>query len=709
MADSIRILHVDDEPDLGELTATLLEREDDRFDVESEAAVEAAVERLGSAAEPAFDCVVSDYDMPGMNGIEFLEVVRESHPELPFILFTGKGSEEIASEAISAGVTDYLQKKPGSEQYQLLANRIGNYVERARARSERQRHLNAIETAREGIGILDDTERFVYVNDAYADLYGYDPEELLGEHWRILYRDEDVPKIRDEVLPNVDAKGFWRGETVGLRADGSTFVEDHSLSRTAEGGLVCTVRDITERKERERQLREKTVRLEALFERSPDMINIHDASGTILDVNQRFCEALDAAPEEIVGRNICDVDENVEAEELSEILSGIEVDDRLAVETEFRRTDGSTFPAEVHVRRLNIRDRDRFVVITRDITERKQYERKHRTERRFVESMLDSILDLFYAVDTEGRLLRWNERVAELTGYSEERLDGIPVKELLADEEADEIAAHIRTVIEERRPLRTEATVRTRDGERIYELSGCPFEDPEGGLLGVVGIGRDITAQKRQEIQLKRQNERLDAFASTITHDLRNPLSTAQGYLELAREDGDPAHFEQIEHSLDRMDRIVGDVLWLAREGKEIGSMEVVDLGESVEAAWAVVGGDDSPTTLEVDRSLDGVEADPDRLRQLLENVLANAIEHGGDAVWVEPVPGGFAIGDNGPGIPATDSERVFDRGYSTAEDGTGIGLAIVREIAEAHGWESTVEQRDGGTRFEFTHVDRRG
>jgi DNA-binding NtrC family response regulator len=106
--DAIHVLHVDDEPEFAEMAATFLEREDDRFAVETAAT---ASEGLAHLADEGVDCVVSDHDLPDRTGIEFLEAVREQHPDLPFVLYTGKGSEEVASDAISAGVTDYLQKE----------------------------------------------------------------------------------------------------------------------------------------------------------------------------------------------------------------------------------------------------------------------------------------------------------------------------------------------------------------------------------------------------------------------------------------------------------------------------------------------------------------------------------------------------------------------------------------------------------------------
>jgi PAS domain S-box-containing protein len=127
----IRVLHVDDEQALAELGAEMLHREDDRFSVATAGSASEGADRL---AADDFDCIVSDYDMPGQNGIEFLETVRDEYPDVPFMLYTGKGSEEVASKALSTGATDYLQKGSGTDQYKLLANRIRNAVEQSRTR-----------------------------------------------------------------------------------------------------------------------------------------------------------------------------------------------------------------------------------------------------------------------------------------------------------------------------------------------------------------------------------------------------------------------------------------------------------------------------------------------------------------------------------------------------------------------------------------------
>ncbi|QLD87503.1 response regulator [Natronomonas salina] len=238
IADEVpHVLHVDDDRAFLELAETFLSRHG-LIASTAESTTEAR-ERLASSA---VDCIVCDYDMPEENGVEFLESVRADRPNLPFVLFTGKGSEEVASEAISAGVTDYLQKETGTEQWRVLANRVENLVERRRSERLAEYSFRAMETAREGISLIDVDGRFVYVNRAYADFVGYDREDLVGRHWEELYQDADLEDVYDEVLPAVRQDGEWEGEHVYLRADGSTIPVDHALSYCEEGVLVCLIR-----------------------------------------------------------------------------------------------------------------------------------------------------------------------------------------------------------------------------------------------------------------------------------------------------------------------------------------------------------------------------------------------------------------------------------------------------------------------------------
>jgi signal transduction histidine kinase len=154
------------------------------------------------------------------------------------------------------------------------------------------------------------------------------------------------------------------------------------------------------------------------------------------------------------------------------------------------------------------------------------------------------------------------------------------------------------------------------------------------------------------------------------------------------------------------MERLIDEVLTLARQGKDVEEFERLELEETVQLAWSSV--DEMWAELEYE-DLPAITADGERLRRLFENLFRNALEHGGEDVTVRVGTlgeDGFFVEDDGPGIPKHERDEIFDPGYTTGEDGTGLGLAIVQSIAEAHGWEIDVaEGTDGGARFEIRGV----
>jgi PAS domain S-box-containing protein len=342
------------------------------------------------------------------------------------------------------------------------------------------------------------------------------------------------------------------------------------------------------------------------------------------------------------------------------------------------------------------------------------------------EQVLDAVPEIVIVFDPEGHAVWWNDQTVSVTGYdSAELAEGDPLSMIAEDPEG--LLERFRTAADEGEPAPIEVDVVTADGEQLaYEFVGARLPNADGDAIGIVVTGRNI-ADRRARRELERQNERLEEFASVVSHDLRGPLSVAQGYISLAREDGDSTELERAADAVERMGALVDDLLALAREGQAVGETTAVDLGDAAERAWEGLG---QVGRLEVESSLT-VEADPSRLRELLENLFRNAVEHGstdvetGDIDEVvrqgEDGPAGedagitvrigaledgegFYVEDDGRGIPESDREQVFESGYTTSEDGTGFGLAIVRTLAEAHDWSvDLTESDDGGARFEFS------
>jgi len=248
---------------------------------------------------------------------------------------------------------------------------------------------------------------------------------------------------------------------------------------------------------------------------------------------------------------------------------------------------------------------------------------------------------------------------------------------------------------------------------RITRTQMGSSDVPAGSMLTI----EDVTAAEESRRALEREKERLDRFASVVAHDLRNPLNVADGRLDLARESlendtysgdgGRPEteeHLEAIDASLERMETLIDDLLALARQGQDIDEIESVSLASLADDCWGTVDSADATLVTAADTT---IEADSDRLRQLLENLFRNAIEHGGADVTITvgslEDDAGFFVEDDGPGIPEEERDEVFEAGMTTNPDGTGFGLAIVKEIVEAHGWGITATaSADGGARFEI-------
>ena len=633
MSDSISVLCVDNDPSFLQTTAASLERENPRFRVLTERNAHDALERL--QGDPgAIDCVVSDYELPGLNGIELLRTIQDRFPDspTPFVLLTGTGSEEIAADALNAGASSYV-RKGNSEVYEYVAKRIDHDLRAARNRRDRKRFDAFVGAINDPVYVLDEEGRFTYVNDALVDLVGYEREEILGERPQMIKDGTGVETGEEQLrrLLSADGPDSVTFEIQIRRKDGETIVcEDHMGLLPYDGdefrGSLGVLRDVSERKRRKRAINalHRTTRELIAADSAEDIADIiADAATDLLGLSNTTVHFYDDDQDALVPVAWTDT-----------------IDEAIGEPP----------------------------VLDRDSLAWKCFE--DGTQRAY--SDLDEQPDVRNEPTPAG-----SELIAPLDTY------GVVIAASTERDAFEEYDRRLLTVLCENAAVALDRVTRER-------------------LL------RD------RERELERQNERLEEFAGVVSHDLRNPLSVASGRLTLLREECNSEEIEPIENALDRMKRIIQDVLWLAREGRNIGETGPVDLEEAIESAWTIAadGRDDAELRLSPSGSegLPTVEADVDRLRQLLENLFRNALEHAGKDVTVTAgvLDDGFYIEDDGPGIVATERDSVFEAGYSTDEDGTGFGLRIVEQVADAHGWDVRLgESNDGGARFEIVGVER--
>ncbi|WP_435364797.1 PAS domain-containing protein [Haloarchaeobius sp. DYHT-AS-18] len=303
-------------------------------------------------------------------------------------------------------------------------------------------------------------------------------------------------------------------------------------------------------------------------------------------------------------------------------------------------------------------------------------------------------------------LLYVNDGFEEMTGYSAETVIGQNCRFLQGEDTDPETVASIRDAIDANEPISVVLKNYDADGEPFWnQLDIAPVFDEDGEVTHYFGFQKNVTEREELGHELRRQNERLEEFASVVSHDIRGPLSVAKGHVETVAEQTSSDGLEAALAALDRIERIVGDVLTLAREGDVVADPEPVGLEAVVTRAWQT--GETGDLAIAVEGTLGMIEADPDRLQTLFENLFRNVADHATGATTVtvgrleSPVEAGFYVADDGPGIPEDERESVFEHGFTTDTDGTGFGLAIVERIATAHGWSVTVEESGtGGARF---------
>ncbi|WP_396612657.1 PAS domain-containing protein [Haloferax sp. S1W] len=256
--------------------------------------------------------------------------------------------------------------------------------------------------------------------------------------------------------------------------------------------------------------------------------------------------------------------------------------------------------------------------------------------------------------------------------------------------------------------MRSEIAIPLGDHGLFLTGSTSPreFSDRDTDLFRILAASAEAAlVRAKREDELREQNDRLDKFADVVAHDLRNPLTVAIGFLDMAAETGDEQYFEKVRSAHERIENLIEDLLALSRDERSIDESRTVDLRPLTAESWGHVETDDA--SLVLDESLPRVQGDASRLKQLFENLFRNAIEHGGDDVdvTVERLAdgNGFAVEDTGDGIPPEKRDEVFEHGVSYGNNGTGFGLSIVATIAREHGWDvALTEGPAGGARFEF-------
>jgi|AntDeeMetagen681_2_1112603.scaffolds.fasta_scaffold04113_1 PAS domain S-box-containing protein len=631
-----------------------------------------------------------------------------------------------------------------------LGGSVAGYYDARRRKQHRvtKRTERALETATDGISILNDRNEYVTVNQSHADIYGYDdPAAMVGETWDICYSDEEMTRLENDVFPVLDERNEWRGEAIGRRADGSTFPQELTLTRMGDGGIVCIARDVTEQRERERQYRQQKRRLQTIVENVPIVLFAFEPDGTMTLSEGKSLEGLGLEPGEAVGESMfelyADVPEVIEACELALDGETVHRTARLgpvvleAWMTPVTDDDGTV--TQVIGTGMDVTEQHEWTEqltalhdASRELTYTNSIESAAETTINIAETVLDSPVSTLWRYDEETDSLN---PVAMTDSTSD--VIGVETVEDLSPVRSDRLGMEVFRSGESR-SIADYQSIGNRAfdwalgsvlivplGEygilQVGKRDADGFDSQSRQLIEILGLNAQAALDRAEREQLLRERteelemrtSQMEFINSILRHDILNGMTVIRARAEFLEADLDEQAAEYAETIVRWCDDISGFIERVQTVLNALSDEDAIAL-KPVEATALFESEFEQLRQTYPDVTFDSsmpdeawVQAD-ELLDDLLSNIARNAIEHNDREdlrVTVRIEPGTesttIRVADNGRGIPADRREIAFRRGESHAKStGSGFGLFFVDVMVNAYGGDIRIEDNEPGAAF---------
>ena len=574
----------------------------------------------------------------------------------------------------------------------------------------------------------DGDKRFTFVSPNSETILGLSAKSIMDDHTvldRIIH-EEDLPYLKDTAIECLEANAdwHWRGR---IRVNGKVkWVEFRSNHKQRKAGSILRcgiIQDITERQE---TYKESELRYQALVEKLPIGIVIHQGGKLLFANNQAHLILGVKKSEDLIGSNVLhfvhpDHHENI-LRRMEGVAAGIPAP---MVEQQYIRADGKVVDVETMAFPFSFKGEPSTQVIFRDISQRKHSEAQLKKNETLFTQLFENVPMAVVMLDDAGKVCQVNRGFTEMFGFEKGDLEGSNLNDFIVPEELQNEGIDLNNLITSNRVVSIETIRKHRSGKFVNViLCGVPITF-ENQTIGIYGVYVDITHRKRVEEELKIRNTELDNFVYKVSHDLRAPLSSVLGLVNLARLPGntdDPMDYIGIiGEKVASLDHFIGDVLSHSKNLKMEVNINRVDIGKIIEDTFRELSYLEGAVGLKRHIKIEGIDfySDQWRISEIFRNLVSNAIKYrqieNADPevtikIHIDHLRADISFSDNGIGIEAKNLSKIFEMFFRATEqsDGSGIGLYIVRNAVEKLGGQISVASRPGqGTRFNIILPNR--
>ncbi len=657
--------------------------------------------------------------------------------------------ENIPGMKKSGGVLfcDIEMSRPGNEGkgiiVAILTDVTDSFRKDSALKTSDKKYMQVVESLDIGIALLSPSFKILAMNRTMRKWFPHVDPALTPCCYEVMLHNEKTEKCKSCPVSRTLADGKTHKDEMTVKT-GDRFRRLHVISSpvTDDNGKVTAVvqmaEDVTEKYRDKMTIKNNLELLETLIDTAPSPIYYKDRNGKYLGCNRAFLDFVGMKKNEVIGKTVFDIAPRRLAEKYH--LADLELlknGGSQVYESSLAHCDGTS--REVIFYKSVFKNTDGDIVgilgIAADITEKKLAIEKLAYKQAILQSLMDSIPDLIFYKDTQGRYLGCNRAFENYTGLPQTRIVGRNDLEIFETGTAESYRNRDKDVLTQLQSISNEEVVCYPGGPKVHvETVKTPFFGPDGKPFGLVGVSRDITAHKKSRMHLKKAtrlaeqaNLAKSRFLAGMSHELRTPLHGIMSFSNFGLERCGSCDIEKLRHYFKKINdsaqtlmRLLNDLLDLAK--LEAGKMQFVfkncDISEVIrsviEEFQPVLGENQIDIDFDTDRKTPPVNADPERIQQVLRNLVYNAIKFSPPRTTInitakqqrENVE--VIVSDRGKGIPPEEIESIFEKFVQSSinknsDGGTGLGLAICAEIIKGHNgkiWAGNIQPSGAALHF---------